>query len=73
MLGISRGSLEELLVEYKDFARLRSIDVWNKNDPRLREIGERVKRVKRETGKCLLPSLPSQSSTPLYLFNRLNN
>jgi len=41
MLGVSRGSLEELLVDYRDFARLRNIAVWNKSDPRLREMGER--------------------------------
>jgi len=35
MLGVSRGSLEELLLDYGDFARLRKIPVWSRNDPRL--------------------------------------
>ena len=53
MLGISRGSLEELLKDYQDFTRLRNIAIWDKSDPRLKETGERVKRVKRETGETV--------------------
>lgn len=71
MLGISRGSLEELLVDYKDFARLRNIGVWVKTDFRLKEIGERVKKVERESGKYLLPSIPSQPSNPSCPLNYL--
>jgi len=71
MLGISRGSLEELLKDYQDFARLRNIFIWEKSDPRLKEMGERVKRVKRETGRHKLPSTPSQPSSPSYLLNYL--
>ena len=43
MLGVSRGSLEELLVDYRDFARLRNITIWDKSYSRLREMGEMVK------------------------------
>ena len=71
MLGISRGSLEELLKDYQDFARLRNISIWEKSDPRLKEMGERVKRVKRETGRYILPSSPSQPSNPFYPLNYL--
>lgn len=42
MVGISRGSLEELLKDYQDFGRLRNIPVWAKTDPRLKEMAERV-------------------------------
>lgn len=53
MLGISRGSLEELLKDYQDFARLRNISIWEKSDSRLKEMGERVKKAKREKGETV--------------------
>jgi len=71
MLGISRGSLEELLKDYQDFARLRNIAIWDKSDPRLKEMGERGKKVKRETGRYRPPSTPSQPSNPFYPLNYL--
>lgn len=64
MLGVSRGSLEELLKDYQDFARLRNIPIWDKSDPRLEETVKKVKMVKRETGKYILPSIPSLPSSP---------
>lgn len=69
MLGVSRGSLEELLKDYQDFARLRDICVWDKSDFRLKETVEKVKRVKRETEKYTLPSSPSLPSNPSYPLN----
>jgi len=71
MIGVSRGSLEELLNDYRDFARLRNISVWDKSDPRLKKMGEMVKRVERETGRYELPSTPSQPSDPSYPLNYL--
>lgn len=38
LLGVSRGSLEELLEDYNDFARLRDIELWSKDDSRFKEI-----------------------------------
>ena len=64
MLGVSRGSLEELLRDFQDFARLKNVPIWDKSDFRLRKMGERVKKVKRETGRYKLPLIPSQPSTP---------
>ena len=69
MLGISRGSLEELLEDFKDFARRWGITIWSKDDPRLKEMAKKVKRVKRETGKFQLPSTPSKPSDPSYPVN----
>lgn len=71
MLGVSRGSLEELLLDYKDFTRLRNIPVWDKVDPRLKELREKVKKGKKETGRCFLPLIPSQPSDPSYPVNYL--
>lgn len=66
MLGVSRGSLEELLLDYKDFCRLRNISVWSKYDPRLLEMGKKVKTVKKITGRFRFPSFhfPSSPSSP---------
>lgn len=64
MVGISRGSIEELVEDYKDFARLRNIPVWNKDDPRLKEMVKKVNKVKRKTGKYGLASTPSKPSDP---------
>jgi len=41
MLGVSRGSWEELLEDYKDIARLGKIEIWNSEGLR-RERGFRV-------------------------------
>lgn len=71
MIGVSRGSLEELLNDYKDFGRLRNIPIWDKSDPRLREMGKKVKKVKRVTGKYQLPSTLSRPSDPSCPLNYL--
>lgn len=39
LAGVSRGSLEELLKDYKSFARQRKIAIWGK-EKAMREIGE---------------------------------
>lgn len=41
MLGVLRGSYKELLEDYKDLARLRKIEVWNKERLR-RKRGIRI-------------------------------
>ena len=70
LLGVSRGSLEELLEDYKDFARLRDIELLDRNDARFRRMGS--KRSKRSsTGKFLLPLTPSDPSDPSYPLNYL--
>ncbi len=70
LLGVSRGSLEELLEDFKDFARTRDIDLWDRNDARFREMGS--KRSKgSSTGKFLLPLTPSDPSDPCYPANYL--
>lgn len=69
LLGVSRSSLEELLEDYKDFARLRNIELWDRNDVLFREMGS--KRSKGSTGKYLLPLTPSDPSNPCYPLNYL--
>ena len=38
LVGVARGSLEELLGDYKDFLRQRGLAEWGKNHPRARVV-----------------------------------
>ena len=38
LLGVARASQEELLVDYEDFLRHRTLPLWPKTDPRANEI-----------------------------------
>lgn len=38
LLGVARGSLEELLEDYRDFLRQRGFGMWSKDDSRVLEI-----------------------------------
>lgn len=47
LLGVARGSFEELLEDYKDFLRQRGRKMWEKNDPRALEIRKLVYKTDR--------------------------
>ena len=38
LLGVARGSLEELLNDYQDFLRQRQLPVWPKDSPQARRV-----------------------------------
>ena len=57
-LGIAKGSLAELKEDYEDFLRQRSLPIWDKNDPKMREL--RGMRVMREP----FPHLPQFPHIP---------
>lgn len=38
LIGVARASLEELLVDYEDFLRQRSLSLWDKDNPKARKI-----------------------------------
>src|SRR3989344_4524699 len=38
LLGVARGSLEELLNDYLDFIRQHSYRLWDKDDPRAKKV-----------------------------------
>jgi len=38
LIGVARGSLEELLQDYEDFLRQRGLPIWPKNHPKAEEI-----------------------------------
>jgi len=57
MLGVSRGSWEELLEDYKDIARLGKIEIWSKETLR-REMGLRKFGVFVKDGDPIPPTPP---------------
>src|SRR3989344_5923140 len=38
LVGVARASLEELLIDYEDFLRQRSLLLWDKDNPSARKI-----------------------------------
>lgn len=38
LVGVARASLEELLIDYEDFLRQRGLKLWDKDNPKAREI-----------------------------------
>jgi four helix bundle suffix protein len=38
LIGVARASLEELLLDFQDFLRQRSLPVWAKDDSRAKEV-----------------------------------
>lgn len=38
LLGVARGSLEELLNDYEDFLRQRDFEIWDKDSPKARAV-----------------------------------
>lgn len=40
LVGVARASLEELLIDYEDFLRQRSLPLWDKDSPGTRKIRE---------------------------------
>jgi four helix bundle suffix protein len=57
-LGISKGSIKELEEDYEDFLRQRGLAIWDKDDPRMREL--RDLRVMRDP----FPHLPQFPHIP---------
>ncbi len=38
LVGVARASLEELLLDYRDFLRQRGLSLWGKDDPRAQAV-----------------------------------
>ncbi len=38
LLGVARGSIFELLEDYQDFLRQRGLRIWDKDEPKMREL-----------------------------------
>lgn len=47
LVAVARASLEELLLDYQDFLRQRGLPVWDKDDPRARDVRRMAYRSNR--------------------------
>jgi predicted CopG family antitoxin len=47
LLGVARGSLAELLEDYRDFARNHNLEIWMRGDQRIEDFKKRVEKVKK--------------------------
>ena len=65
LLGVARASLGELLEDYRDFARTKSVLIWDKNDPRFKDY--------RYREFSHFPYKPHQPHTPELPLNLMIN
>ena len=56
LVGVARASLEELLEDYRDYLRVHTLPLWDKNDQRIVQIRELAKQKNKsyETYKTYL-------------------
>lgn len=50
LVGVARASLEELLLDYRDFLRQRGLALWAKDDPRAQAVRRLVYKSNRSYG-----------------------
>ncbi|OGE25609.1 four helix bundle protein [Candidatus Daviesbacteria bacterium RIFCSPLOWO2_02_FULL_38_18] len=67
LVGVARASLEELLIDYEDFLRQRSLPVWAKNSPQALAIRNKTYLDNPETAANCLICLIHQAN---YLLDR---
>ncbi|NQU09860.1 four helix bundle protein [bacterium] len=67
LVGVARASLEELLLDYRDFLRQRGLPKWGKDDPRAREIRALAFRSNKsyQTYQTYLDSTPEVAANAL--------
>jgi four helix bundle suffix protein len=60
LMGVARASLEELLVDYKDFLRVNGLPLWDKKDPRVLEI-RKIGKAENRSYKSYQPYFENNS------------
>lgn len=75
LLGVARGSLEELLNDYLDFLRQRDLNLWDKNDPRSQTVRRLVYNRYNSYNhyKSYITSPESAANAMITLINQTNN
>ena len=75
LLGIARGSLEELLQDFLDYLRQHQLPLWDKDDPRARKIRDLAYRSDKsyETYKSYLESDPETAANTLICLIHQSN
>ena len=68
--GVAHGSNEELAKDYEDFLRQRSLDIWTKDNPKIREFRKfRVVWTSETTlNTPTLPNSPTEAANMLLTF-----
>lgn len=70
LLGVSKGSIEELIGDFEDFLRQNGLTIWPKIDPRIgafRQLG--IEATKLDSPKILkLPNVPIEAANLLLTF-----
>lgn len=69
LVGVSRASYGELIEDYKDFLRIKKLLLWEKEDPRVKEI--RSIRINNLSNWPNLPNLTKWKITPESFANLL--
>ena len=76
LVGVARASLEELLLDFEDFLRQRSLAVWGKDHPTAQTVRKLVYRTNRsyETYKPYVEDAPPEvaANTLICLINQTN-
>lgn len=74
LLGVARGSLEELLNDYQDFLRQKRLLIWTKDDPRARAVRSLVYNHYNNYNfyKTYINSPESASNAMVCLINQTN-
>ncbi|OGU69416.1 MAG: four helix bundle protein [Ignavibacteria bacterium RIFCSPLOWO2_02_FULL_55_14] len=76
LVGVARASLEELLLDFEDFLRQRSLAVWGKDHPTAQTVRKLVYRTNRsyETYKPYVEEAPPEvaANTLICLINQTN-
>ncbi len=70
LTGVARASLGELLEDYRDYLRVNNLELWDKNDPRVREIRQ-MRISPNKTNKSNLTNLSNWTNTPERFANLL--
>ncbi|GFO56185.1 hypothetical protein GMSM_31920 [Geomonas sp. Red276] len=76
LVGVARASLEELLLDYRDFLRQRGLKLWGKEDGRAEEVRQLAYRANRtyETYRTYVESDPAEvaANTLVCLVHQTN-
>lgn len=74
LLGVSRGSLEELLNDYLDFLRQNNLKLWSKDDPQAKRVRALVynRYNNYNNYKIYLGNPESAANTMVCLINQTN-
>lgn len=74
LIGVARGSLEELLQDFEDFLRQRELEVWSKDDPQARAVHGLAYRTNRthKTYTSFLRKPESAANMLLTLIHQAN-